>query len=137
MNPTQKAVYELRRDLDRIVAHHPAWSQKPGNTLIGELVRYEPGQTLDGGKCLTAIIRDVVTHDLVAVWIIDSGLIDVFRSEKPKAGELVGIKSLPDPEGNNGRFYAIRVHRPSETVVPDAGSLYGDYGPPPGDGRPF
>lgn len=107
---------DLRRELDEYPEALPvSWKPTPGAVLIGRLLCYDTAPNPYGGTATLAIIRPDDRDDggPVAVWLTHHVLMERFRTARPKPGERVGIRRLPDGEGGHGAYarYAVIVDR--------------------------
>lgn len=99
-----------------------AWMPKPGEMLVGTLVRYERAAT-SYGPCSIAVVMDEQSGQLWAVWLLHHVLRGEFAALRPVPGERIGLKRLPDAENAHGQRYRrwlLRVDRRGEDqAVPD------------------
>lgn len=106
----------------------PAWRpSKPGETLAGELVRWERGST-DYGPQDIAIVRDEegTTH---ALWLLHSVLREEVAKQSPTVGDLIAVCYLGRKTSAAGQPYAhFRVVCEPEPELPDTPP---DLGPDP------
>ena len=113
-----------------------------GDLLVGELVRYDTGYTPYGPSHI-AVLCEEDTGELRGVWLIHHVLRGEFSKQRPRPGERIGIKRLPDAEKGYKR-YRVLVDRGAEPEVPDFDALgpAADQPPrapepPPDDDIPF
>jgi hypothetical protein len=108
-------------------SHPESWIPEVGETLIGTLERYDSATTVYGESDI-AVIRDEASGGLRGFWLLHAVAISEFAKQKPKPGERVAIKRLPDGQNQNpqgGRAskykrYLVRVDRQADpTAVPD------------------
>lgn len=120
----------FRRELEDFDGEYSeSWIPKPGDVLVGELLRYTTGTT-EYGQCPIAVIRDEDGGEERSVWLLHAVLRREFQEQRPRPGERLGIKRLPDDRKRRYKRYALRVDR-DEPVVPDL-----DRYPPAGDVAP-
>lgn len=106
----------FRQSIDGFDGSYPPWwnPEEHGNTLIGQLIRYEKGTT-QYGPCHIAVIMDEDTGTVYSVWLQSFVLENRFREENPKPGERVGIKYLgrqsPKDGGAEYHNYHVQVDR--------------------------
>jgi hypothetical protein len=121
-------VRDIRKELEEFDGATPvSWVPTVGAILVGQVARYDSGTTHFGTYPI-CVVYDEETGQEVSVWIFHQVLLDEFRKRRPKVGERVGIKRLPDgqtAEGQRYRRYAVRVDR-EEEPVPDLTN----YSPP-------
>lgn len=118
---------DLNAALDTEVAKPPeSWRPKPGDKLVGRLVRYHKA-TGRFGPCWTAVLEREPDGAPLAVWLQHAVLVDRFKSLQPKVGERVAIKRLPDASKGYA-CYAVIVDRPDE--APEWGTLAATEGQP-------
>ena len=120
---------DLRRELHDFDGTYPtSWKPRVGDMLVGPIARYSSGTT-DYGTYPIAVISDEESQELWSVWLVHTVLRDEFRKQRPKVGERVGVKRLPDADKGYKR-YVLRVDRP-EPDVPDfdAFAAPGDVAP--------
>jgi hypothetical protein len=109
---------DLRTELDQDDGAIPSsWIPKVGDTLVGELVRYDRGTTPFGSKVI-AVIADEESGELRGFWLLHEVARQEFQDQKPRPGERVGIKRLPDTEKGFHRFRVV-VDRDAAASVPD------------------
>lgn len=132
---TTQALSRLRARLDSEAEEHPAaWKPEPGVELVGVFEGWREGTTRRGETHPIAVVRCATTGERVAVWCFYSVLREEFRKAKPRRGELVAIRRLPDREGPNGAYRVYRVVVDRD----DQADPFGDAAPPvdaepPGD----
>ena len=118
MTPGNATAARLRERLDRDSEPHPeAWRPGPGGELIGEFMGYRSGTTRLGETHQIAIIRDDA-GELFAVWLFHKVLLAEFEKARPKHGETILIRRLPDRENSDGQVYRVfrvAVDRDGET----------------------
>ena len=74
---------------------------------------------------MTTIGSSPTTGELRSVWLMHTVLRNEFQEQRPKPGERLGIKRLPDSERGYRRF-ALRIDRGPQEEIPD----FGAYGAP-------
>jgi hypothetical protein len=118
---------DLERELDEQSNQWPdSWRPRDGEILCGRVVRYATGPT-KYGTCHTCILeRDDGAR--VSVWLSSTVLLDLFRKERPKVGERVGIKSLGKHPEKGYRRWSLVVDRPD--AEPDFSPLGGEDAEP-------
>jgi hypothetical protein len=136
------AANHARRDLlaELEAENGPAetWRPEVGATLLGTLVRYSRGDTPYGPRDIAIVrVEANAKHGeyLAAVWLSYTALVREFKEKRPKAGERLAIKRLPDgiktdaqgrPMGKGYRMYRLVVDRPVELEAPNWEALEGD-----------
>lgn len=116
---------DLRGELEDFDGEYPeSWIPAVGDILVGEVLRYSRGTT-NWGSYPICVLRDERTGEERSVWLMHTVLLDEFRKQRPKVGERVGVKRLPDADGGRYRRYALRIDRPE----PDASDLLEDAEP--------
>lgn len=109
---------DLRAKLEKDSGELPkSWIPKVGDLLCGELVRYDSGHT-PYGRAVIAVVRDEDTEELRGVWLIHHVLREKFKEDRPRPGEWVAIKRLPDSE-RGYRRYSLLLDRGPTAEVPD------------------
>lgn len=120
---------DLSAELDADTGELPeSWTPKPGDKLVGRLVRYDKA-TSRYGPCILAVL-DVAGEGhgsrrqphLVAVWLSHKVLLERFKELRPAPGERLGIKRLEDSERGYAR-YLVKVDRPQVEPVWEALAL--------------
>lgn len=108
---------DLRRELEEFDGEYPeAWRPSVGDILVGEVMRWSSGYT-DYGEYPICIVRADATGEEVGVWLLHTVLRDEMAKKKPRPGEKIGIKRLPDASKGYKR-YAVRVDR-DEPEIPN------------------
>ncbi|MBI3183317.1 MAG: hypothetical protein HYZ28_14360 [Myxococcales bacterium] len=114
---------DLKAELEAEDGIHPeAWRPRVGEVLVGRLSRYDRAPDLySGGLAWVAVVEPEDGAPRVAIWL-GTVLLDLFKRHRPKPGERLGLKRLPDSEPvERGRKpcarYALRVDRPEELPV--------------------
>jgi len=111
---------DLRSELNQDDGALPtSWIPKIGDTLVGQLVRYDRGTTAYGVKTI-AVVVDEETGELRGFWILHEVARQEFADQKPRPGERLGIKRLPDTEKGFHR-YRLVVDR-ADRALPDFGA---------------
>ena len=92
-----------------------SWDAQPGDTLLGEFVRWDEGTTRLGETHRIAIIADAETGELRAVWTFYVALRGELDQAKLQPGNLVGITRLDDAQSQKTkqqyRRYRVEVER--------------------------
>jgi hypothetical protein len=107
-----------------------SWSPKVGDELCG-LVK---GYRTNVGQYATTVatIADEDSGEDLALWISTGAMVDRFAELKPRVGERLYVRRLPDghskASGQSYKRWIIRVDRP-ETGDPDAMPDFGAYEP--------
>ena len=116
----------FREELEAFDGTFPeGWRPKVDDLLVGKILRYDEGWTKHG-ECPICLVEDEEAGGLRAVWIFHAVLLDEFRKKRPKVGERIGIKRLPNAAKGYWR-YELRVDR-EEPDVPD----FSRFGPTDG-----
>jgi hypothetical protein len=100
----------LERELEELEDWAPAWKPKPGDTLVGTLLRYDTGHT-PFGPVRTATIRKA-DGERVSVWLSNTVLLNEFARLKPKPGERIGLKYLGTHRERRYHRFRLLVDRP-------------------------
>jgi hypothetical protein len=103
------------------------WKPKPGDMIIGVLRRYQKAES-QYGPCWIAVLEarnDAGQPYRAAVWLSSTVLANEFRKLRPKVGERLGVKRLPDHTKGYKRFL-VRVDRAANESGPDWDSLGGE-----------
>ena len=120
---------DLRGELEDFIGEFPeAWKPKVGEVMVGSLLRYDSGTTSFGEHPI-AVIQDERTDEARSVWLLHTVLRGEFEKKRPRPGERIGIKRLPDSEKGYKR-YVVRVDR-EEPEIPNFQQFA-----PPGDVPP-
>lgn len=134
----------FRSSLEEWDGEYPeSWIPQPGEILVGQLVRYDRGQTTYG-DCQIAVVLDEDTGEERSVWLLHEVLRREFLAQRPRIGERIGLKRLEDARNSAGQPYqkwALRVDRkgapPPELDAPTgSGGEVGETPPDPSLG-PF
>jgi hypothetical protein len=92
-----------------------SWSAQPGDTLLGEFVRWETGTTRRGEEFRIAIIADAESGELRSVWTFYVALRSELKQADPQPGDLLGITRLDDGAAAKSRQqyrrYRVEVER--------------------------
>ena len=108
---------DLYDELEEFTGEFPeAWKPKVGDVIVGPLLRYDSGMA-EYGEYVIAVVQDEQSNRARAVWLLHTVLLGEFKKKRPKPGERIGIKRLPDAE-KGYKHYALRVDR-DEPAVPD------------------
>ena len=108
---------DLRSELSEFDGKYPeSWIPKVDDILVGTVVRYESGST-EYGPCPIVVVEDEEKKELRSVWLLHAVLRSEFQKKRPRPGERVGIKRLPDAKIDYKR-YALWVDR-EEPEIPD------------------
>ncbi len=117
---------DFREELEAFDGTFPeGWRPKVEDVIVGKVLRYDTGWTKHG-ECPICLMEDEEAGEPRAVWIFHTVLLDEFRKKRPKVGERIGIKRLPDAAKGYWR-YELRVDR-EEPDLPD----FSRFGPPDG-----
>jgi hypothetical protein len=109
---------DFREELENEDGSYPDnWTPEVGDVLVGELVEYTKGHSRYGDFWI-ANIRDEDTGDVLAVWLSDVVLQDLFKRKRPSPGQRVGIKRLEDDPDKQYHRYALKIDS-DEKQVPD------------------
>lgn len=65
--------------------------ERPGQAVIGRVVRYEKGST-DWGDCVICVIASLTTGNLASVWIFGTVLSNAFERAQPRPGEIIRVE---------------------------------------------
>ena len=109
-----QATRDLNAELEDWQDEQPeSWKPKPGDRIVGELVRYDRADAGYGPTWL-AVLKVAATaqqgEHLAAVWLSHKVLFEEFKRQRPQIGERVGIRQLSDAEKGYKR-YAVIVDR--------------------------
>jgi len=119
---------DLRSELDQDDGALPtSWRPEVGDTLVGVLLRYDRGSTPYGPQTI-AHIADEESGEIRGVWILHEVLRQEFAAQRPRPGERLGIKRLPDGDGY--KRYRLVVDR-AEPLMPDFEASGPAAGTPP------
>ena len=97
-----------------------SWQPEPGESLVGEFQRWTEGTTGRGETHRIAVIADVDTGELRAVWTFYVALREELKRADLQPGDLVGITRLddgvkkatdPNRAGSTYRRYRVEVER--------------------------
>ena len=92
-----------------------SWSAQPGDTLLGEFVRWETGTTRLGEEHRIAIVADAESGELRSVWTFYVALRSELEKADPQPGDLLGITRLDDGASAKSRQqyrrYRVEVER--------------------------
>ena len=107
---------DFREELEAFDGTFPeGWKPKVGDVLVGKILRYDKGWT-DYGECPICLVEDEEAEGPRAVWIFHTVLVSEFEKKRPKVGERIGIKRLPDA-AKGYRRYALRIDREEPDVL--------------------
>lgn len=119
---------DLRSELEKVDREDPEnWYPDVGDILVGEVLRYTSGHTASDQYPI-CVVRDEENGGQLNVWVMHSVLRNKFKEKRPKPGERIGIKRLPDAPKGYKRF-ALLVDRDHPEV------LHSDALERPGNGR--
>lgn len=123
---------DIRAELEQADGTFPPTAQvKPGDVLVGELLRYDEGTTRFG-KAPIAVLAIEGSGEVVSLWLLHTVLRNEFAKQRPRPGERIGLKRFPDSEEGYARW-VLRIDRAqSDAEVPDFAS-YGQSHDDPGD----
>lgn len=105
---------EFRNDADADEGDYAdSWSAKPGDILCGEVLGYR----MNVGQYHTTVatIADEDTGEERALWISTAAMVDWFDEMKPRVGERVYVRRLPDGQsktsGQSYKKWILKVDR--------------------------
>ena len=113
----------MREALQNHAGKATHWKPDEDDILEGVLVRYEKSS---GGKyepCEIAVIKDADTGEEVPVFISPVVLRSEFARLRPKPGEFLMIRRLPDSSSTQAKLFRMVVER-DETI----GEVPTDFG---------
>jgi len=115
--------------------HAAAWTPGPGDILIGTVKSYSTDRN-QYGPVRVVTIQDEETGELASVWISSTVLLSLFKEQKPRVGERIGLKYTGKHPEKNCELYALIVDR--EEADTDFEPLGGEVasGSPDQDGDP-
>ena len=122
--PQQSTRRDLAAELDAEGDEFPeSWRPRPGDKLVGTVVRYTEGDSRFGPKwvCVLRCVNDAGAEYLCSVWLSHTVLYNEFLKLRPRIAERIGIKRLSDEDSAGGRYarYLVRVDRPPAASEPD------------------
>lgn len=88
--------------------------EKPGQSVIGRVRRYEKGST-DWGDCVICVIESLTTGNLASIWIFGTVLANAFQKQQPRPGEIIRVefKGVVQRDGqSNYKDWTLTVDRP-------------------------
>lgn len=104
----------FRQGLDEATGEFaPMWQPEPGDTIIGQVIRYERATTRYG-PCDICVLLHEDTGEELAVWILEFVLVKKFMELRPRVGERMGIKYVGkvDRETDNPyKNFVVQVDR--------------------------
>ena len=65
--------------------------EKPGQSVIGRVKRYEKGST-DWGDCVICVIESLTSGNLASIWIFGTVLANAFERLQPRIGEVIRVE---------------------------------------------
>ncbi len=102
---------DLRRELDEFDGTYPTTLKlAPGDIFVGEVVRFETGPTSYGPQPIMVCI-DEKTGEECSIWLLHTVLRNEIEKQKPRSGERIGLKRLPDHETKGYARWVLRVDR--------------------------
>lgn len=122
----------MARDLRAELEHFDGSFPKPlkleaNDVFVGQVLRYESGHT-SYGECPIVVLVDEATGEEWSLWMFHQVLRNEFlEKRKPRVGERVGIKRLPEDPTKAYTRYVVRVDRDAPQG--------GDPGAPPDPAR--
>lgn len=121
---------DLMEALDEEAEGWPAsWNPEPGDNLVGTIRRYSTGPSAYGPVRTVIIERD--NKERVSLWLSSTVLLDLFKRDKPKVGERIGVRYLGKHPEKKYRRWALVVDR--DGSEPDFAPLGGEQGGSPPD----
>ena len=116
---------DIEHDLDAFDGTFPeSWRPKPGDKIVGRLVRYTQGESPYGPRHIAVVEAMNAGGEpyLVGIWLSHAVLVDQFKRLKPKPGERIGVKRLADVPGRGDKrgyaMFKVVVDRP-DAGAPD------------------
>jgi len=114
---------DLRAELDQFTGVYPqAWTPSEGDVLIGTVKCYGQGQNQYGPVRICTVEQE--EGGLVSVWLSSTVLLSLFRQQKPKVGERIGIKYAGKHPEKGYKMYTLIVDRGD--ITPDFEPLGGE-----------
>lgn len=82
------------------LGHPESWRPRPGDRIIGKLIRYDRGESNYGPRWIAVLHVDPSNEYphgyLCGVWLSHAVLVAKFKELRPKPGERVGVRRLED-----------------------------------------
>lgn len=112
-----------------------AWkAERPGQKLIGCVVRYEKGTTAWGDAPICVVESLRTPGRLASVWIFGTVLANQFKKQMPQRGEIILVEYLgevrPDGGGSPYKNWRVIVDRPAGHDGLDFATAFGDTSAP-------
>jgi hypothetical protein len=96
------------------------WDPKPGDMLVGTLVRYKGPFETQYGQAFVAQVMDESTGKDWSVWLLETVLLSEFQALAPNPGERIGIKYVGLQKRDHGdpyKMFIVRVDRKGEEAT--------------------
>lgn len=114
--------------------------ERPGQSVIGRVRRYEKGST-DWGDCVICVIESLTTGNLASIWIFGTVLANAFQKQQPRPGEIIRVefKGIVQREGQSDyKDWTLTVDRPhgDGLTYAEAAGVAAAASPPPAPVEP-
>jgi hypothetical protein len=103
---------------------------RPGQRIVGRVRRYEKGTT-GWGDCVICVVESLRRPgQLASVWLFGTVLVNAFRKQRPKRGEviLVEYRGMVHPDGGGADYkdWRLVVDRPDGAEGLDFAEAFGE-----------
>jgi hypothetical protein len=122
----------LEARLEAAGEHAEAWRPEPGDRLVGEIVAISQGRSSYDARAYPILtVRSADAGEDLAVHAFQTVLLDELARERPKVGEVIGIKYLGEVVGARSTYrkYTVVIDRPD-------GEVWDNFGAPEPDPEP-
>lgn len=114
----------FRDELDNFDGEFPKpWIPEPGDILVGVVKGFDAGPAGEYGTRPILIIQDEDSGTEVSVWLLSQVLIGAVQDARPRVGDRIGIKRLPDKTskstGRTFKNWLVRIDRRAGDEMPD------------------
>jgi hypothetical protein len=116
---------EFERSLAEEDGTYPeSWRPQPGDWISGVVVRYQHGETKFGpySICVLECRNEEGQPFHLGISFAHAVLRDLFKQQRPRRGERIGVKRLRGHETKGCTRYVLRVDRP-DADMPDWNAL--------------
>ena len=103
----------------------PYWDPEVGDVVIGTIVAIEVRTAPHSGRTPVLTIQDEISGGLIDVWALHTVLRSELKKLRPKKGDRIGIKRLPDADKGYRRF-VVKTDGEPATVDWDSVSATGE-----------